>query len=150
MDERPTPAEPAAVAASVLQARRLVRLLSFGAPATRQELAGDLLRAGANAAETLQLLARTIHSAEPWLLRARCLEVLGLTIAGADRQTAEQILGALADAPPPARGEGTPYPRQGEAGAGQRASRDGIHPAIRPPYERTERHENDGATQRGE
>lgn len=78
-----------------LDARRLVRLLTFGSPATRQQLAADLLRDGAT--ESWQLLARTIHSAEPWLLRARCLEVLGRAIAGADQQTAKQILGALRD-----------------------------------------------------
>ena len=44
----------------------------------------------------LDVLADTALSSEHWLLRARCLEVLGLVAANAPRPLAENILDRLA------------------------------------------------------
>lgn len=72
--------------------RRLASLLLYGGPDTRQRLAEQL---AADGAAPWSLLAETARSREPWLLRARCLELLGLAAARADQQTAEFILGSL-------------------------------------------------------
>ena len=71
----------------------LARQLAYGSPATRQRLVEGLLSRGD--VRIWALLVDTVHSGEPWSLRARCLEVLGLAAARADQQTAELILTAL-------------------------------------------------------
>ena len=71
----------------------LARQLAYGSPATRQRLVEELLSRGDVRIWTL--LVDTVRSGEPWSLRARCLEVLGLAAARADQQTAELILTAL-------------------------------------------------------
>lgn len=73
-------------------ARILARVLLYGDAGSRRAAAQLLLRASDRA--SWALLAGTVRSNEPWLLRARCLEVLGLA-AGADRRTAETILTLL-------------------------------------------------------
>jgi hypothetical protein len=70
----------------------LARQLAYGSPATRQRLVEELLSRGDVRIWTL--LVDTVRSGEPWSLRARCLEVLGLAAARADQQTAELILPA--------------------------------------------------------
>jgi hypothetical protein len=69
----------------------LARLLCYGGPDTRRGMAERLVQGGGGTA-AWPLLAGTVRSREPWLLRARCLEMLGLAAARADRQTAELIL----------------------------------------------------------
>jgi hypothetical protein len=66
-----------------------------GSAATRRSVADGLLESGGP--DDWAMLAATVRSAEPWLIRARCLEVLGLAAAGGDEPTAEAILAALLD-----------------------------------------------------
>ena len=73
--------------------RTLAMLLLFGGSDTRRLLAQRLVKDGD--AEQWSLLASTVCSQEPWLLRARCLEVLGLAAGAADQRTAEMILELL-------------------------------------------------------
>jgi hypothetical protein len=73
----------------------LSRLLMYGSATTRRSLADALREAGG--ADDWAMLAATVRSDEPWLLRARCLEVLGIAAAGADQPTAEAIFGVLLD-----------------------------------------------------
>lgn len=80
--------------------RTLARLLVYGQPETRRVLAQRLL--GEDDGEWWALLMSTVRSQEPWRLRARCLEVLGLAAGSADEQTAERILGELLAGRPPA------------------------------------------------
>jgi hypothetical protein len=80
----------------------LARQLAYGSPATRQRLVEELLSRGD--VRIWALLVDTVRSEEPWSLRARCLEALGLAAARADQQTAELILTALlAEGQPGAR-----------------------------------------------
>jgi hypothetical protein len=72
--------------------------LQWGTPASRRELAEHLVQREDR--PTLALLADTIRSTEGWRLRARCLEVLGLAAAQADRPLGEHILGLLLDRAP--------------------------------------------------
>ena len=82
--------------------QNLARQLAYGSPATRQRLVEGLLSRGD--VRIWALLIDTVRSGEPWSLRARCLEVLGLAAARADQQTAELILTALlAEGQPDAR-----------------------------------------------
>ncbi|MBI3967143.1 MAG: hypothetical protein HY329_16030 [Chloroflexi bacterium] len=74
----------------------LARLLLFGTAHTRRTTAERLLQSDD---DRWRLLAGTVRSDEPWLLRARCLEVLGLMAAQADRATAEAILCAIVEEP---------------------------------------------------
>lgn len=71
----------------------LMRVLLYGGPESRRVAAERL--AGLADPEHWSVLANTVRSAEPWQLRARCLEVLGLVAASADRETAEAILQLL-------------------------------------------------------
>jgi hypothetical protein len=71
----------------------LARQLAYGSPATRQRIVEGLLSRGDF--RLWALLVDTVRSGEPWSLRARCLEVLGLAATRADQQTAELILTAL-------------------------------------------------------
>lgn len=71
----------------------VANVLLYGTAAARRHLAGELARRHDRA--TLQLLVATVGSAEPWGLRARCLEVVGLIAGCADRDTAEEILRSL-------------------------------------------------------
>lgn len=71
----------------------VVNVLLYGTPAARHHLAGEL--AGRDDRTMLHLLIATVGSAEPWRLRARCLEVVGMIAGTADRDTAEEILGSL-------------------------------------------------------
>ena len=75
--------------------RTLERLLLYGRPQSRRSLAERFLHAGDTGCWSL--LADTVRSGEPWLLRAQCLEALGLAAGSADQQTAELILGVLLD-----------------------------------------------------
>jgi hypothetical protein len=69
----------------------LSRLLLYGSEETRRSLADGL------PASDLAMLTATVRSNEPWLLRARCLEVLGMAAAAGDESTAATILAGLLD-----------------------------------------------------
>lgn len=71
----------------------LVRLLLYGTAESRRRLAERLL--DERHTEVWTLLAATARSREDPVLRARCLEVLGLAAAAAGGQQAELILSAL-------------------------------------------------------
>jgi hypothetical protein len=71
----------------------LSRLLMYGSAATRRSIADGLLVSGK--ADDWAMLAATVRSNEPLLLRARCLEVLGMAAAAGDEPTAGTILAAL-------------------------------------------------------
>lgn len=75
--------------------RSLSRLLLYGRPATRRSLADHLL--ASPRPDAWPMLAATVRSREPWLLRARCLELLGTAAANADETTAQLILATLLD-----------------------------------------------------
>ena len=89
-----------------VDASLLARRLLYGAPETRSRIAAELRQTDDPA--LLDLLASTVCSTEPWQLRARCLEVLGLAAGGGPQSLAERILSALfgAEAPLPAHGTG--------------------------------------------
>jgi hypothetical protein len=72
----------------------LSRLLLYGSEATRRSLADGLAASGG---ADVAMLAATVRSNEPWLLRARCLEVLGMAAAAGDESTAATILAGLLD-----------------------------------------------------
>ena len=69
------------------------RLLLHGSPDSRRAAAQQLLAADDHT--WWNLLTETVRSGEHWLLRARCLEILGLAAGSANQQTAESILIAL-------------------------------------------------------
>ena len=71
----------------------LVHLLLYGTADSRRRLAERLL--DERNTEIWSLLATTARSQGDPLLRARCLEVLGLVAAAAGRQQAELILSVL-------------------------------------------------------
>jgi hypothetical protein len=71
----------------------LVRLLLYATAESRRRLAARLLDEGR--AEVWVLLATTARSEEDPLLRARCVEVLGLAAAAAEGRQAALILSAL-------------------------------------------------------
>ena len=71
----------------------LVHLLLYGTAASRRRLAERLL--DERNTEIWALLAVTARSPGDPVLRARCLEVLGLAAAAAGGQQAELILNAL-------------------------------------------------------
>ena len=71
----------------------LSRLLLYGSPDTRRSLAHAVRESGDS--EAWEMLAATVRSRGPWLLRARCLEVLAIAAAGGDERTAERILTTL-------------------------------------------------------
>ena len=77
----------------------LAHVLVFGSPATRRRLAEDLARR--NEAALWGLLLATIRSRESWLVRARCLEVLGAAAGCAEQPVAELILRAICASPGP-------------------------------------------------
>src|SRR5690349_10098897 len=89
------PDGPSDAAASDPQ--QLGRLLLYGRPATRRRLAAQLLADGDP--KTWRLLAETVRSDPSWRLRARCLEVLGLAVGGADQRTTEYVLNRLLGEP---------------------------------------------------
>lgn len=72
----------------------LVRLLLYATGESRRRLAERLLDE-TNAEEVWALLATTARSKGDPVLRARCVEVLGLAAAAADARRAELILSAL-------------------------------------------------------
>lgn len=76
-----------------LEPAGLSRLLLFGTAETRHQIASRVLSSGNE--DVISLLADTVRSSEPWLLRARCLEVLGMVAGAGDRKTSESILTAL-------------------------------------------------------
>lgn len=82
-----------AVVGGGLDPLRLERLLIYGTPETRRVLAVRLRAPGAERCRVM--LAETVRSSESWLLRARCLEVLGIAAAYGDRGCAEAILELL-------------------------------------------------------
>jgi len=71
----------------------LTRGLLWGTTATRHQLAEQLAQSGCGVGRAM--LAETARSTEPWRLRARCLEVLGLAAGQAERTVAEEILRLL-------------------------------------------------------
>ncbi len=73
--------------------RGFTRVLLHGSPDTRRAVAQQLL--ATDDALWCRLLADTVRSHEHWLLRARCLETLGLIAGTSSQQTAESILAAL-------------------------------------------------------
>ena len=73
----------------------LVRLLLYATAESRRRLAQRLL--DEKNGEAWALLATTIRSREDPVLRARCLEVLGLVAGEAEAREAEVILSALFD-----------------------------------------------------
>ena len=73
----------------------LVRLLLYASAESRRRLAGRLL--DEKHEEAWALLATTIRSREDPVLRARCLEVLGLVAAAGEPQDAALILSSLFD-----------------------------------------------------
>ena len=88
--------------------RSLARILLYGGPDTRRSLARRI--AADDHEELWRLLVATVRSDEPWLLRARCLEVLGLVTGSADPLRAADILSALLE-PPASRGSAGPGAR---------------------------------------
>ena len=74
-------------------AQTLINLMLYGTANSRRRLAARLLDDGR--AEVWALLATTARSNEDPVLRARCVEVLGLAAAAAGGQQAELILSAL-------------------------------------------------------
>jgi hypothetical protein len=86
--------------------RSVVAVLLYGTDASRRELAVQFLAQGD--ATTWKLLANTVRSDDRWLLRARCLEVLGLAAANGPAHVAEIILRTLLD-PPLADGPLDPF-----------------------------------------
>ena len=73
----------------------LVRLLLYATAASRRRLAERLLNE--KNGEVWALLATTVRSRGDPVLRARCLEVLGLVAAAAEAHEVELILSALFD-----------------------------------------------------
>jgi hypothetical protein len=71
----------------------LYRVLVYATPESRRRLAGRLV--DGKHARVWDLLAMTARSGGDRVLRARCVEVLGLAAAGAREQEAELILNAL-------------------------------------------------------
>jgi len=90
----------------------LMGRLLWGTATTRQQLAEQLAQSGSKAGRVM--LAETVRSAEPWRLRARCLEVLGLAAGQAQREVAEEILGHLLRLPQPEAPQPELDGRQGE------------------------------------
>jgi hypothetical protein len=68
----------------------------FGSQDARTKLAHEL--ADADDRSVFKTLVATVASAEPWTVRARSLELLGLIAGTASQGLAEEILGALARA----------------------------------------------------
>ena len=79
--------------------RIVVAVLLYGSDASRRELASQMLAQGDLA--DWRLLANTVRSDDRWLMRARCLEVLGLAAANGPPHVAELILRLLLGAPSP-------------------------------------------------
>jgi hypothetical protein len=73
--------------------RSLARVLIYGTPQTRRALADRLATEGRD--DLWPLLVATVRSDEPWLLRARCLEVLGVVAGSARPEIAATILTGL-------------------------------------------------------
>lgn len=71
----------------------LAHLLLYATAESRRQLAARVLDEGR--AEVWALLATTARSREDPVLRARCVEVLGLAAAAAEARQAELILSAL-------------------------------------------------------
>lgn len=78
----------------VIDPARFARLLLYGSPATRHELAGRLLSSEND--PLIDMLIATVRSDERLDLRTRCLEVLGL-VAAADVGRGNRIVDALVD-----------------------------------------------------
>ena len=76
---------------SVLDARTLSAVLMHGSSNARFRLAEGL----ASDDSVVSTLTTTVRSDESWLLRARCLEVLGLVAALGGEARAKEILKAL-------------------------------------------------------
>jgi hypothetical protein len=71
----------------------VIRLLLYATADSRRRLAARLLDEGRQ--DVWALLAATARSSEDPVLRARCVEVLGLAAAAAEGHQAEVILSAL-------------------------------------------------------
>lgn len=68
-------------------------MLMYGTPETRRALADRLASEGRE--DLWPLLVETVRSDESWLLRARCLEVLGVVAASSRPEVAATILKGL-------------------------------------------------------
>lgn len=77
----------------------VTNLLLFGGPEARRHMAEDLVIRRDRS--MWKLLLATATSTEPWALRARSLEMLGLIAGFADQKMAEEILSALCDSQKP-------------------------------------------------
>ena len=80
----------------------LCNLLLYARPETRLQIVRQLVADGDQ--RVWAMLVDTTHSSGPWLLRARCLEALGLAAGVGDQGLAETILESLA------RGQMLPRP----------------------------------------
>jgi hypothetical protein len=76
-----------------LDLHRILNVVTGGDDATLRELAGRI--AADRDEDAIRLLAATAQSSEPQHLRSRCLQVLALAAAEADRATANRIMRAL-------------------------------------------------------
>jgi hypothetical protein len=70
-------------------------VLLYGEPPTRRQAALRLLDQPAPAPVPWSTLATTVCSTDPWRLRARALEALGVAAGEADERTASAILEQL-------------------------------------------------------
>jgi len=75
------------------EARALALVLLYGEPRTRREAALRLL--DPPELVSWSTLATTVWSTDPWSLRARSLEALGVAAGHADEHTAQAILDEL-------------------------------------------------------
>lgn len=75
-----------------IDARSLSAVLMHGSDEARRRLAQGLANADG---DVLSILAVTVRSDEDWLLRARCLEVMGQAASLGGEARAKEILHAL-------------------------------------------------------
>lgn len=91
----------------------MYRVLLYGRPETRRRFVEGAVDEGKR--QTWHLLASTVCSDASWLLRARCLEALGLAAAEGDQTLAEHILSLLCSRELPRVEQPSPLtPRQRE------------------------------------
>ncbi|HKN49301.1 MAG TPA: hypothetical protein VJ010_03645 [Actinomycetota bacterium] len=77
------------------EARALALVLLYGEPPTRRAAALRLLDEPSPLPVPWSTLATTVWSTDPWRLRARALEALGVAAGEADERTASAILDEL-------------------------------------------------------
>jgi hypothetical protein len=93
MSRLPGPTE--ATTGRGLSPRALSNLLSYGSDSTLKSIVSQVLEE--RDGRLLSLLARTLLSDEPVMLRIRCLEILGLAAADSSKEDALRILATLTD-----------------------------------------------------